>query len=202
MTAWARYRLQEAIFAAGHNFVYCDTDSVKYLGKIDLTAYNEARIADSKKNGAYAVDSKGVTHYMGVFEPEGHYEKFATMGAKKYCYVEDGQLHITIAGVNKSKGAEELGSIENFREGFVFRKAGGTESVYNDLIDIDYEIDGHTVRITDNVVIRDSEYTLGLTEEYFRILEGCAEIKYSDRDIPGLYENKRLYDDACTSSEE
>lgn len=201
VTAWARYRLQEAIDIAGHNFVYCDTDSVKYIDEIDLTAYNEERIRDSIRNGAYAVDSNGVTHYMGVFEPEGCYEKFATMGAKKYCYVEDGQLHITIAGVNKKKGAEELGQIENFREGFIFRKAGGTESVYNDLIDIDYQVDGRTVRITDNVVIRDSEYTLGLTEEYFRILEGCAEIKYSDHDIPGLYENKKLYPDACTSDD-
>lgn len=202
VTAWARYRLHEGIMAAGHNFVYCDTDSVKYIGDIDLTAFNQARIEDSKKNGAYAVDSKGVTHYMGVFEPEGQYEKFSTMGAKKYCYVEDGQLHITIAGVNKSKGAEELEQIENFKEGFVFRKAGGTESLYNDHVDFDYDVEGHTVRITDNVVIRDSEYTLGLTEEYLRILEGCAEIKYSDHDMPGLYTTKRLYDDACTSSEE
>ena len=200
-TSWARFRLHQGIMAAGHNFVYCDTDSVKYIGDIDLEAFNAARIADSKKNGAYAVDSKGITHYMGVFEPEGHYEKFATLGAKKYVYQEDGKLHITIAGVNKKQGAEELEKIENFKEGFIFRKAGGTESVYNDLIDMDYVIDGHTVRITDNVVIRDSEYTLGITEEYFKILEGCAEIKYSDHDIPGIYENKRLYDDLQSSEE-
>ena len=31
MTAWARYRLEEGIWLAGDNFVYCDTDSVNIL---------------------------------------------------------------------------------------------------------------------------------------------------------------------------
>ncbi len=193
VTAWARYRLQEVIDLAGVNFVYCDTDSVKYLGDLDITEYNEQRIKDSTKNRAYATDRKGITHYMGVFEPEtgpDGYDRFKTLGAKKYVYEEDGQLHITIAGVAKKDGAEELGSIENFKEGFTFTKAGGTESVFNDDIDILTEIDGHQIRITDNIVIEPSTYTLGLTAEYLAILEGCIEIKYSDHDIFGYYHKK------------
>lgn len=193
VTAWARYRLQEVIDIAGINFVYCDTDSVKYLGDIDITAYNEQRIHDSIKNKAYATDRKGITHYMGVFEsetgPDG-YDRFKTLGAKKYVYEEDGQLHITIAGVAKKDGAEELGSIENFKEGFTFIKAGGTESIFNDDVDMLLDIDGHQIRITDNIVIEPSTYTLGLTAEYLAILQGCIDIKYSDHDIPGYYHNK------------
>lgn len=51
-------------------FVYCDTDSVKYLGEIDLSKFNAERIKDSKRSGAYATDPKGITHYMGVYEKE------------------------------------------------------------------------------------------------------------------------------------
>lgn len=189
-TAWARYRLQEAIDLCGPDFIYTDTDSVKHLGEIDLTAYNEQRKADSLKNGAYAVDGQGVVHYMGVFEPEAHYDRFSTLGAKKYVGEHGGKLEITIAGVNKKKGAEELGSIENFKEGFTFRKAGGTESKYNDNINMLIEREGKIIRITDNVYITDSTYTIGLTAEYIAILNGLVDIKYSDHNIPGLYHLK------------
>ena len=195
VTCWCRWLLQQGIDKAGDAFIYCDTDSVKTIGPLDMTDFNEKMKELSEKNGGYADDPSGKRHYLGVFEdetgPDG-YEKFVTLGAKKYAYVENGKLHITIAGVGKKKGAEELGDIRNFREGFIFRAAGGTESVYNDNIHFDYFIDGRYIMITDNVVIRDSTYELGITEEYRRILTGAAEIKYADRDIPGLYILKPL----------
>ena len=172
VTAWARYRLEEGIALAGDRFVYCDTDSVKYLGALDWFEYNAARIKASMASGAYAVDAQGVTHYMGVFEPDGHYDKFATLGAKKYVYEEDGELHVTIAGVNKKKGGKELqraGGISAFKPGFIFTEAGGTESVYNDdpaPITIETEEKGKTITLRKGVMIRDSSYTLGITEEY------------------------------------
>lgn len=193
VTCWCRTMLQRGIDAAGDRFVYCDTDSVKSIGPLDMSAYNDEIRALAEKNGGYADDPTGKRHYLGVFEdeyPDG-LESFVTLGAKKYAYVEKGKLHITIAGVNKKKGAVELGKIENFKEGFIFRDAGGTESIYNDNIHYPYFCDGHWVTITDNVVIRNSTYELGVTEEYRRILNGCAEIKYSDHDIPGLYTLKR-----------
>lgn len=189
-TAWARWCLQEAIDRAGKNFVYCDTDSVKYLGELDLDDINARFRSQSEKNGAYADDKKGKRHFMGVWESEGSYDRFKTMGAKKYAYEENGKLHITIAGVNKVKGAKELKTLDNMREGFTFYEAGGTESVYNDGIDMHYDVEGHDLHITDNVVIRDSTYTLGITEEYRRILDGAVQIKYSDHDIYGLYKAK------------
>lgn len=200
-TAWARYMLHLAIMETvkgnadcdGHCFVYADTDSIKTIGRIDLTEYNRQRTAASLKSGAYATDPAGNVHYMGVFEDETPtaYKAFATMGAKKYVYEDDRGLHITIAGVNKSKGAAELGKIENFKEGFIFRKAGGTESVYNDNVYMEVEREGRKLVITDNVVIRNSTYTLGLSGDYERLLNRVYEIKYSDFDIPGFYKFKR-----------
>lgn len=162
----------------GH-FVYCDTDSVKYVGNVDWTKLNHKFKMASKASGAYATDPSGVVHYMGVFEmetSENGYQEFKTLGAKKYCYRDEkGKLHLTCAGVNKKKGAEELeehGGISAFTEGFTFVKGGGTEAVYNDHPDIhELKIDGHILPITRNVVIQNSTYTLGATDEYFRLLE-------------------------------
>lgn len=176
VTAWARYELEQGLKIAGHNFVYCDTDSVKYIGDCDFTAYNIAKEKRSKETGAYATDKHGETYYMGVYESDGIYAEFATMGAKKYVYKETagGETHCTIAGVNKKLGGKELdknGGLTAFRRGFVFREAGGTESVYNDhptngVIDID----GHKLLITPNMVIRESEYTLGVSRDYASLL--------------------------------
>lgn len=171
-TAHARWRLEEGIQIAGEGFVYCDTDSVKYIGQADWTAYNELRIADSLESGAYAEDPRGNVHYMGVYESEGTYDYFKTLGAKKYAYVKNGRLTVTIAGVNKKKGSIELGTIDKFKEGFIFSDAGGTESVYNDEPEItSYVIDGKIIAITSNVVLKDSTYTLGVTADYRRLLD-------------------------------
>jgi hypothetical protein len=191
-TAWARYRLEEGIRLAGDGFVYSDTDSVKYTGEIDWTAYNNERIKESKKSGAFAADPTGYIHYMGIYEMEKTYQEFATLGAKKYCYREAPEttgeilsyiinkqktspLHITIAGVTKKAGGKELekfGGIEAFAPGFIFSEAGGTEAVYNDNPETTtYTIDGHEITITSNVVLRDSTYTLGVTAEYEKLLQ-------------------------------
>jgi hypothetical protein len=165
------------------DFVYCDTDSVKYTGSVDWSGYNRDRVSECLDSGAYATDPSGVTHYMGVFETEDNpetgvaYRYFKTLGAKKYAYVErEGEgVHCTIAGVNKAKGGKELdrhGGLSAFEEDFVFKDAGGTEAIYNDAPEMsEIEIDGHTLQITSNVAIRPSEYTLGITGEYERIIK-------------------------------
>lgn len=195
VTANARYRLEEGIELAGDGFVYCDTDSVKYLGDIDWANYNKARIKDSKASGAYAADPSGKMHYMGVFEPEHEMCEFATLGAKKYCYREtpESPLCCTIAGVNKKEGAKELerhGGIDAFKPGFVFKDAGGTESVYNDSPEIDsITIDGHTLPITSNVVIRESTYKLGITSEYMDLLLRCDYTRKGIGRLDEYFEN-------------
>lgn len=193
-TRWRRARLQRGIDLAGHNFIYADTDSVKYIGDLDIEPFNRERTLEAIKKGAYAYDNQGRAHYIGVYENEGYKlpNRFSTLGAKKYVLEDsEGNLHITIAGVNKKKGAKELGRIENFKEGFIFKEAGGTESVFNDDIIMTVEREGHTLEIRDNAVIRDSTYTLGLTAEYMDILKGCIEIKYSDHNILGYYKMKK-----------
>lgn len=198
ITAWSRKRLADGIDVvtkdSKFDFVYSDTDSVKYTGEASFEEYNDKVMKEAARYGAYAADRNGEVHYLGLYEDEGYSQpnRFKTMGAKKYVLEDEhGDLHITIAGVNKAKGGKELGSLDNFTEGFTFYEAGGTESIFNDDIDIDYlTLEGKMINIRDNVVIRDSTYTLGITAEYRAILDGLVEIKYSDHDIPGLYKVK------------
>ena len=195
VTAHSRYALERGIRivheTTGANFVYCDTDSVKYTGGVDWSGYNQDRINECMESGAMAVDPSGITHYMGVFETEdlkdtGYaYRYFKTLGAKKYAYVErEGEgVHCTIAGVNKSKGGAELdehGGLSAFEEGFIFRKAGGTQAVYNDKPPFSsVEINGRILPITSNVAILPSEYTLGITGEYERIIKYWKNYLYN-----------------------
>ena len=195
VTAHSRMALEQGIRLVhetdGADFVYCDTDSVKYTGNVDWTEYNAERIAECKESGSYATDPKGTTHYMGVFETEdlkdtGYaYRYFKTLGAKKYAYIErEGEgVHCTIAGVNKKKGGKELdkhGGLSAFEEGFIFKEAGGTQAVYNDTPEMDHvDIEGKSIPITANVAILPSEYTLGITGEYERIIKYSKKYLYN-----------------------
>lgn len=169
-TAWARLRLEEGIRLAGEKLVYVDTDSVKYLGDINWDNYNAERIADSKESGAWGVDANLHPHYMGVYEMEEAYDKFATLGAKKYAYEQCGKLGVTVSGVLKSKGAEELKDLKNFEPGFVFREAGGTASWYNDEEYGTITREGREINIGPNICILPSSYQIGLSEDYDALL--------------------------------
>lgn len=195
VTAHSRDALERGIRLVhetpGADFVYCDTDSVKYTGSVDWSQYNSNRITECTDSGAFATDPSGVTHYMGVFEAEDNpetgyaYRYFKTLGAKKYAYIEkEGEgVHCTIAGVNKKKGGAELdkyGGLSAFEEDFVFREAGGTQAVYNDSPEVDHVvIDGKILKITSNVAILPSEYTLGITGEYERIIKYAKNYLYN-----------------------
>ena len=180
VTARAREHLQKGIDLCGINFVYCDTDSCKYIGDtVDWEILNKEVRKKAEVNKTYAVDPNGVKHYMGLFEIEDHIQEFKTMGAKKYAYRDDkGKLHITIAGVNKRIGAIELeraGGLKAMQEGFKFIYAGGLEARYSDHPDQDgitefITEDNVPIRITRNVSLVDNTKTLGLTGEYRDLL--------------------------------
>ena len=182
VTSYARLKLHKGIHCIPpEQFIYADTDSVKCIG--DHAAAFEKLNEEYLNEELSALDAAGNRHYIGIYEHDDEYKAFKTMGAKKYAYIDmNDQLHITISGVNKKLGAEELGSIENFKEGFIFRRAGGTESIYNDVPEpAEIMIQGHKLKITSNIAIMDSTYTLSLTEEYRRLLNFLNEtdIRYS-----------------------
>ena len=192
-TAHARKALEDGIKIAGHNCIYVDTDSVKFIGDADFSEFNKNAIALSKQSHAFADDIKGKTHYMGVYEQEQTYARFKTLGAKKYVYeYADGEVHCTIAGVNKKLGGAELINVSRetgkdplqlFTDGFIFKMAGGNEVIYNDFPnneEIELYLNGKEEVITRNESIIDSEYTVGITDEYAALLAECELERLSD----------------------
>lgn len=171
VTAYARKKLHEGLHLLDpDDFIYSDTDSIKYMGD-----YFQA-FKDLNKNYLHeeysAVDPAGKRHYIGLFEYEQEYIRFKTMGAKKYAYEDDTGLHITVSGVSKKAGAAELGKLERFKEGFVFRNAGGLAALYNDDPEVkEVTIQKHKLRITSNVALFPSTYTLGLSPDYSRLIQ-------------------------------
>lgn len=209
VTAHARRELRQAINLCGMNFVYTDTDSVKYIkSEIEWDSLNASIKQRSIDNGAYATDPAGNVHYMGVWEHDDSYAQFKTLGAKKYAYVYQDKkckpdkcsravncrykggekckgAYCTIAGVGKAAGAEEIdkaGGLQAFDIGFVFRDAGGLESVYNDDDFGAYTIDGREIYITRNVCLRPSTYTVSITEDYATLLN-CELVREFMEDL-------------------
>lgn len=178
-SAWCRYMLYEGIEIVGEDFIYCDTDSVKYIGEHDFNKLNEERVKLATKH-LQSTDIKGHVHYGGVYEDDGDYNKFVTLGAKRYAYEDSKGLHITIAGVNKEDGAKELGCIENFKDGFVFHHSGKTISKYIDHPEHDrVVIDGEEIEILPYVSILESTYNMSLGKEYRALLENISGIVYN-----------------------
>lgn len=115
VTAYARRNLFTAIIELKNDYVYSDTDSVKVLNHEKHKEYfdNYNKQAREKLEAACehhkipfeAVEPatiKGVKKLLGVWDFEGVYKRFKTLGAKRYLVEEsDGDIALTVSGVNK-----------------------------------------------------------------------------------------------------
>lgn len=170
-TAWARLTLNELIQATDTTgSIYCDTDSSKCLTgcEKEVDALNDKIKQIAIEHGAYCKVGE-TTFYMGVYEKEtkNPHEQFITIGAKKYAYVDcDGDIAITVSGVNKFEGAVELMHLKNFKKGFVFKDAGGLDLFYNDFgVHTKIVGDKHFTSAS-NIAMFNGTYTLGLNPVY------------------------------------
>lgn len=224
------YVYEHTDYLKGVYFVYCDTDSIYYKDDLDVIHWdniNAERRQKAINNGGMAVDRKGKKYYLGIYEQElgvkikgtNHIkcaERFKVMGAKKYAYETPnkqcfncpkfrkscwGDLHITIAGVGKTAGADYLNYLADLEQekghnitgldliydGFKFPAkyynkyekrdkpaGGGTLAKYNDDTDMYIEVDGHDVHIISNVYLADNFKTIGRASEYRELTNLCA----------------------------
>lgn len=188
VTAWCRYRLQKAIMALGTDMVYCDTDSVKFFdtsaNRLLFDKLNDEIHNDIKECGLdCTVEYKGRKYTLGLWESDGDYKEFKSMGAKKYCYIDtDDKFHITVAGLSKSKARDwllEHGGIEAFKEGTLVPKehSGRTSATYNDYEGIRNLTlpNGEVIEVGSNMVITDVTYQFSLTEDYSNLLQNIQE---------------------------
>lgn len=174
VTAHARYELRKTITAVGNDMVYCDTDSNKYVNdhEKDFEKLNKEilQLDNLSEVPAYA-DKDGERYYLGIWEDDGDYPRFKTLGAKKYCYDDmDGRFHITVSGMSKKLGALAVGHMENFDIGRRFMNVGRTVSYYNDCPIFTMEVDDCRFTTASNIGIVDTTYTMGITGEYYDLI--------------------------------
>lgn len=177
VTAYARRELEDGLNIAGLDTIYCDTDSVKYIGDHDkeFEAYNERLNRECIEKGVVNyVEVNGKRFYMGIFDKEKGYDEYITLGAKKYAFLQNGKLGITVSGLSKKKGAEELekkGGLRRFQRNEVFYNSGRTIAQYNSAKVHDITVNGCTFSTASNLAIVDTTYTLGISDTMLDIIE-------------------------------
>lgn len=116
VTAYARRNLFTGIIEIGNDYVYSDTDSIKlknheahrdYFENYNKQCYLKLqRACEYHKIPFESVEPstiKGVKKLLGVWDFEGVYKRFKTLGAKRYMVEEaDGEISMTVSGVNKA----------------------------------------------------------------------------------------------------
>ena len=129
VTAYARHRLFTGILACGEDYIYSDTDSIKMFHPENHMDYIDSYNDEIKRKTEEAArffridpeefcprNKKGVPKQIGIWEYEGKYKRFKTLGAKRYLierYDEEVQAgrpkySLTVAGVHKQLACEYL----------------------------------------------------------------------------------------------
>lgn len=184
-TAHSRHALMTLIMANDDYNVYSDTDSIKLTqgyNELPILEYNKEVLKlidnvctyyDLDKNLFSPEDIKGKKHTMGLFEFEEQYYEFITCGAKKYAVRdENGNIHITVAGVPKKSGSKCLDSLEEFEDGFIFdsKTTNKKAAVYNDeqkpIVLTDYRGVSLEVKDKTGVCLIPSDYTMGKSSDF------------------------------------
>lgn len=198
ITAYARRNLWEVIFKIDKDVVYVDTDSVKYIGnheqifedynkkivekiKVSMSKLNipfaltHPKTPDKEENGLLV---KGVPKQIGIYETEKPYFTFKTLGAKRYAftYSPDGEVHITVSGVNKYYGAKALNDIREFTPDFVFDSDYTKKLIFTYLNNMppilwkkgDY--DEYISHQKYGINALPTTYSMSLSEEYYDLL--------------------------------
>lgn len=123
ITSYAFYNLFQLGKCAG-TWLYSDTDSCYGMNWNDkkLQEYNEGVRRKLNKNNYDAFIFKGKEYLIGAAVLDGMYSEFRMQGAKRYAgrSKEDGELHITVAGVPKRGAAALHNNIDNFAPGMIF----------------------------------------------------------------------------------
>lgn len=210
VTAYARRNLFTAIHEFGDDYIYSDTDSVKVFNhdkhRPYFDAYNDIVMKKLQKACEYhGIDiskvspktKEGKVKTLGVWDFEGVYDCFKTLGAKRYMIAKDNAIKIdgkcypvsiTVSGVNKFSavpylfddlgGGDIMKAFDCFEDGLHIppEKTGKNLHTY-----IDYEIEGVLTDYQGNTVpyhelscihLEPTSYDLSLARLYTDYLKG------------------------------
>lgn len=164
VTAYARRNLWTGIFAINQDYVYSDTDSIKLLNiekhKQYIEWYNE-QITNKLKLMCKTLNIdeslltpktiKGIEKPIGVWDFEGTYKRFKTLGAKRYMQEDNNNdLKITVAGLSKKNGLNHMLEICDYDNEKVF-------NMFNDDLYINKE---HTGKMTHTYIDEHKQFKI------------------------------------------
>lgn len=200
VTAYARKNLWNGILEIGIDYVYSDTDSVKFLNyekhKEYINRYNldvERKLKKMCKFRQIEFERlkpktiKGVEKMIGVWDFEGIYTHFKTLGAKRYLVrsKKDEKLHLTVAGLSKQNGVEYMLRIcnndyekvfANFNDDLYIpeNETGKHTHTYIDSpitsMITDYQNNVVEVTALSGVHLSPCEFTLSISQQYSKFL--------------------------------
>ena len=173
----------------GGVLLYNDTDSAYGIkwNEDKIKNYNQICKRLLQKNGYDPVVINGKEFILGSAEHtplEDDYTEFKVMGAKRYAgrCMEDGQIHITVAGVPKKAGAACLkDDLCNFTKDFVF-EGKDTGKLQHNYFASEIYIDKDGNETADSIDLTPANYKLDPTDKFEWSLFD------DDVDLEGIYE--------------
>lgn len=185
ITAICRHNLLSKLISkmgsGKHNdAIYSDTDSAKVihpeLHREMISQYNDEILQRNykiKKQYGYDIGK------LGIFDDEGGYYKFKTLGCKRYCYTDQDGFHAVIAGlpkdtIDKYCRPRNLDKYLYFDDKMQFmprfsQKLGSryTDDRYTDII---IDKDGNAEQMTEEsgCCLVNAPFTMSMTEEFKR----------------------------------
>lgn len=194
ITAYARRNLWQGILVTGEDYIYSDTDAIKFTNydkyKWFIDGYNQRITKKVQRMCKYHnLDPKrfqpktieGVVKPIGIWELDGHYSMFKTLGAKRYMveHADTKELHLTCSGLKdnglqylKKQYKDNITVMENFDDD-LFIPAEETGSMSHTYIDHKCILDvtdhhGKTVSVTtlSGVHLEGESFTLSMTDTY------------------------------------
>lgn len=203
VTAYARRNLWTGILECKGDYVYSDTDSIKIVNsdrhKAYFDAYNKAIMMQLEKMcDWYHIDKsllrpktiKGVEKPLGVWDDDGSYQKFKTLGAKRYMVVdESGELNITVSGVNKTTAVPYLlekygknGAFGAFTN-MLYIPKGRTGKLIHTYIDepcdgimVDYLGNAGEYHELSFIHLSEADYSLSISQEFADYIAGFKSL--------------------------
>ena len=197
VTAYARRNLWLGILSCKDDYCYSDTDSIKIengkkhlpfvkrynnwiVGKINATC----EFYHLDPSLFHPLTIKGVKKQLGVWDYEGVYTKFKTLGAKRYLVVQNGELALTCAGLPKKSGLEYMkkqgktvkGTFEYFsNEMYVPSEYTGKNThIYIDesktMLVTDYLGNTMEVHSPSGVFLYGADFTLSISDQYLEFI--------------------------------
>lgn len=180
VTAWGRYELAMAINSDKSNtcIAYYDTDSLKHTHSEKLEYYIHKYNSEIIEINRRMCEKEGydfrIFHDLGCFDREtsekngGKYTRFKCLGAKRYLYEQNGELHQTVAGLPKNYIPSHFDNDSAFKEFSPNMKIEFSEKLRSvrNLLEHEEMVDGVRMHEYSSISLVEVSFKLKL-EDYF-----------------------------------